>query len=135
MLVTSNTAHAVSARHILEEELTDPDRLPWLDGQSLGDVADECLGSALRWALRTFDARWNRVTADPRAPARIAGLDVARALALFGMFAAHIGNVGRWGPGGWRWLLATHGRASARLRAARRSLDRAHARDAHPRPA
>lgn len=46
-------------------------------------------------------------------PARISGLDVARAIALFGMFAAHIGNAGQYGPGGWRWLEATHGRSSA----------------------
>ena len=46
-------------------------------------------------------------------PARIAGLDVARALALFGMFAAHVGNAGTMRDDGWRWLLATHGRASA----------------------
>ena len=49
----------------------------------------------------------------PARPPRIAGLDVARALALFGMFAAHIGNAGQYGPGGWRWLVATHGRSSA----------------------
>ena len=48
----------------------------------------------------------------PRLP-RITGLDVARALALFGMFAAHIANTGENGPGGWRWLVATHGRSSA----------------------
>ncbi|MGC4175065.1 heparan-alpha-glucosaminide N-acetyltransferase domain-containing protein [Demequina sp.] len=46
-------------------------------------------------------------------PARVTGLDVARALALFGMFAAHIANAGMYGPGGWRWLVATHGRSSA----------------------
>lgn len=46
-------------------------------------------------------------------PPRISGLDVARSLALFGMFAAHIANAGEYGPGGWRWLLATHGRSSA----------------------
>jgi uncharacterized membrane protein len=45
--------------------------------------------------------------------ARIAGLDVARALALFGMFAAHVGHAGVFGPGGWRWLLVTHGRSAA----------------------
>lgn len=48
-----------------------------------------------------------------RAQPRIVGLDVARALALFGMFAAHIGSAGIYGPGGWRWLVVTHGRASA----------------------
>jgi len=46
-------------------------------------------------------------------PPRISGLDLARSLALFGMFAAHIANAGEYGPGGWRWLLATHGRSSA----------------------
>jgi uncharacterized membrane protein len=49
----------------------------------------------------------------PARPARISGLDVARAVALFGMFAAHIANAGEYGPGGWRWLVATHGRSSA----------------------
>ena len=49
----------------------------------------------------------------PARPPRIAGLDVARSLALFGMFAAHIANAGQYGPGGWRWLVATHGRSSA----------------------
>ncbi len=29
------------------------------------------------------------------------------------MFAAHIANAGQYGPGGWRWLVATHGRSSA----------------------
>ena len=45
--------------------------------------------------------------------ARIAGLDVARAVALIGMFAAHVGNIGTFGPGGARWLLITHGRSAA----------------------
>ena len=49
----------------------------------------------------------------PERPARISGLDVARAVALFGMFAAHIGNAGQHDPGGWRWLESTHGRSSA----------------------
>jgi len=51
--------------------------------------------------------------AAPARPPRVTGLDAARALALFGMFAAHIGNAGEYGPGGWRWLMAAHGRASA----------------------
>ena len=43
--------------------------------------------------------------------ARIVGLDVARALALFGMFAAHVGDAE---PGrGWPWLVAAHGRSAA----------------------
>lgn len=45
--------------------------------------------------------------------ARVAGLDVARAVALFGMFAAHVGNDGEIVAEGWRWLAATHGRSSA----------------------
>ncbi len=54
------------------------------------------------------------MTADaPVRPPRISGLDVARALALFGMFAAHIADAGEYSPGGWRWLVATHGRSSA----------------------
>ena len=49
----------------------------------------------------------------PLAHPRITGLDVARAIALLGMFAAHVGNAGEYGPGGWRWLIVAHGRASA----------------------
>lgn len=45
---------------------------------------------------------------------RIAGLDVARAVALFGMFAAHVGDTGaRTGGGGWPWLRIADGRSSA----------------------
>lgn len=44
---------------------------------------------------------------------RVAGLDVARAIALFGMFAAHVGDDGELTANGWRWLAATHGRSSA----------------------
>ncbi|WP_430868758.1 heparan-alpha-glucosaminide N-acetyltransferase domain-containing protein [Demequina aurantiaca] len=44
-------------------------------------------------------------------PARIDGLDVARALAIFGMFAAHIGNDSA--EDGWPWLSVAHGRPSA----------------------
>lgn len=46
---------------------------------------------------------------------RIAGLDLARALALIGMFAAHIGDSGTRGgdADGWRWLWIADGRASA----------------------
>lgn len=45
------------------------------------------------------------------ARARIDGLDVARAIAIFGMFAAHVGDVAT--PAGWPWLSVAHGRASA----------------------
>ena len=38
-----------------QEELTDPQRFPWLGGQALGDVANECLGAHYEWALRVFD--------------------------------------------------------------------------------
>ena len=46
---------------------------------------------------------------------RIDGLDVARAVAVLGMFAAHLGNDGVRGPaeGAWPWLLASHGFPSA----------------------
>ncbi len=46
---------------------------------------------------------------------RIAGLDVARAIALIGMFAAHIGDSGTRAPDadGWPWLWTFDGRASA----------------------
>ena len=39
-----------------DAELTDTSAHPWLNGQSLGDVADECLGEHYEWALKTFDA-------------------------------------------------------------------------------
>jgi uncharacterized membrane protein YeiB len=45
--------------------------------------------------------------------ARVTGLDVARALALFGMFAAHVANDGTHGYAGWEWLVVTHGRSAA----------------------
>jgi hypothetical protein len=46
--------------------------------------------------------------------ARIDGLDVARAFAVLGMVAAHIGNSGRRGtPDGWGWLWIADGRPSA----------------------
>jgi len=46
---------------------------------------------------------------------RIDGLDVARAVAVLGMFAAHLGNDGVRGPaeGAWPWLIASHGFPSA----------------------
>ncbi|PKQ26295.1 MAG: hypothetical protein CVT64_04170 [Actinobacteria bacterium HGW-Actinobacteria-4] len=55
------------------------------------------------------------MTASPRFGAsRIDGLDVARALAVLGMVAAHIGNSGRRGPAhGWGWLWIADGRPSA----------------------
>lgn len=45
---------------------------------------------------------------------RIDGIDVARAVAILGMFAAHVGNSGRRdSPGGWDWLWIADGRPSA----------------------
>ncbi|WP_062464402.1 heparan-alpha-glucosaminide N-acetyltransferase domain-containing protein [Demequina soli] len=46
--------------------------------------------------------------------ARVAGLDVARGLAVLGMVAAHVGADGERGDGEpWPWLVAAHGRPSA----------------------
>jgi len=55
-------------------------------------------------------------TAEARTPAthkktRIEGLDVARALAILGMFAAHFGEDTP--ETGWTWLAVSHGRSSA----------------------
>lgn len=46
---------------------------------------------------------------------RITGLDLARAAALIGMFAAHVGDSGTRGPDteGWHWLWVADGRPSA----------------------
>lgn len=46
---------------------------------------------------------------------RILGLDLARALAIYGMFASHVGDTGLRGSDaeGWRWLAFVEGRASA----------------------
>ncbi len=46
---------------------------------------------------------------------RIAGLDLARAIALIGMFAAHVGDAGTRGDDadGWHWLWIADGRSSA----------------------
>lgn len=44
---------------------------------------------------------------------RIAGLDVARGLAILGMVAAHVGDDASTDGVGWPWLVATHGRSSA----------------------
>jgi len=46
---------------------------------------------------------------------RISGLDLARAAALIGMFAAHVGDAGTRGPSkaGWHWLWVADGRPSA----------------------
>jgi uncharacterized membrane protein len=48
-------------------------------------------------------------------PGRIVGLDLARAAAIIGMFAAHIGDSGQRGSdaAGWGWLWVTEGRPSA----------------------
>lgn len=43
--------------------------------------------------------------------ARVVGLDVARCLALLGMFASHVGDADA--RTGWPWLLAFHGRSAA----------------------
>ena len=56
MLVTSHARMLRLLTTFGEAELTDPQRYPWLNGQSLGDVADECLGEHYEWALKTFDA-------------------------------------------------------------------------------
>lgn len=55
---------------------------------------------------------WSRASAWT---GRIAGLDLARAIALIGMFAAHIGDSGTRGPEsqGWGWLWVFDGRSSA----------------------
>lgn len=46
--------------------------------------------------------------------ARIVGLDVARALAVLGMVAAHVGHSGQRVPnGGWTWLWVADGRPSS----------------------
>lgn len=55
-------------------------------------------------------------TAEARTPAtrkktRIEGLDVARVLAILGMFAAHVGD--DTAQTGWTWLAVSHGRPSA----------------------
>lgn len=46
---------------------------------------------------------------------RIPGLDLARAIAIIGMVAAHVGDRGTRGPDteGWHWLWVTEGRSAA----------------------
>lgn len=44
---------------------------------------------------------------------RILGLDLARALAILGMVAAHVGDDATTDDTGWPWLWVTHGRSSA----------------------
>ena len=46
---------------------------------------------------------------------RIPGLDLARAIAIIGMVAAHVGDRGTRGPdsAGWHWLWVTEGRSAA----------------------
>lgn len=46
---------------------------------------------------------------------RILGLDLARALAIYGMFASHVGDTGLRGSDaqGWHWLVYAEGRSSA----------------------
>jgi len=56
MLLTSHRAMLHLLHTFSDAELTDTSAHPWLNGQSLGDVADECLGEHYEWALKTFDA-------------------------------------------------------------------------------
>ena len=56
MLVASHARMLRLLNTFTEEELTDPSAYVWLNGQALGDVADECLGEHYEWALKTFDA-------------------------------------------------------------------------------
>ncbi len=56
MLVTSHAAMLRLLATFTEQELVDTDVFGWLGGESLGSVADECLGAHYEWALRTFDA-------------------------------------------------------------------------------
>jgi len=55
MLLKSHRSMLHLLDSFTEDELTDPARYPWLQDQSLGDVADECLGEHYEWALKTFD--------------------------------------------------------------------------------
>ena len=55
MLLTSHQAMLLLLGSFSEEELDSPDAHEWLDGQALGDVADECLGAHYEWALKVFD--------------------------------------------------------------------------------
>jgi len=59
----------------------------------------------------TGRATTGRATTEVARLARIDGLDVARALAIFGMFAAHVGD--DTSQTGWTWLSVAHGRPSA----------------------
>lgn len=56
MLVTSHRLTVQLLDTFSEDELVSPDAYAWLGGQSLGDVADECLGEHYEWAIKTFDA-------------------------------------------------------------------------------
>lgn len=56
MLLSSHRAMLHLLDTFSEAELTDASLHPWLNGQPLGDVADECLGEHYEWALKTFDA-------------------------------------------------------------------------------
>src|SRR5690606_27431307 len=100
-------------RDATEEEPTDPAAFPWLGGNALGEVVEHCLAIHYRWAWTSSSARRS---GDREAPvsaslARIVGLDVARAIALLGMFASHVGN--EHPPDGWPWLEVFHGRSAA----------------------
>lgn len=55
MLVTSHRMMLTLLDTFTEDELLDPTAFAWLGGQSLGDVAHECLGAHYAWALKTFD--------------------------------------------------------------------------------
>ncbi|WP_291377421.1 heparan-alpha-glucosaminide N-acetyltransferase domain-containing protein [Demequina sp.] len=56
-----------------------------------------------------------RIAAAMRWPGRIVGLDLARAAAIIGMLAAHVGDSGHRGndADGWGWLWVADGRPSA----------------------
>jgi hypothetical protein len=56
MLVTSHRLMLALLDSFTEEELMNPEAFAWLEGQSLGAVANECLAAHYEWALRTFDA-------------------------------------------------------------------------------
>ena len=56
MLIASHAAMLRLLDTFSEDELADTDVFTWLEGESLGSVADECLGAHYEWALRTFDA-------------------------------------------------------------------------------
>lgn len=56
MLVASHRVTVDLVATLDERELIDPEAFPWLAGQALGDVADDCLGNHYAWALGVLDA-------------------------------------------------------------------------------